>query len=265
MAKVKLDIEEKAFSESPNVESRPALPKRTSTMDSRYVQMLLAHDSVTRWYNFLAAFCSWLVLAGFILFPGTFTNIQELETVNNVQVQKASVALLNFVGAYRIFLSRSDDFDQVNRIPLLTVAGTCCAVGAVGMLALWYKFRHNYVWLIDRLFVCVLLNSYRHVLWIELCSAGAINSFTGIISTLANVFGSQDGNFSITARVTIIVTSVSCIICSLLWLFYLIFKLAPIRYEHRREFGTGETARTCSERIFGLIGDLDPAAGPILK
>lgn len=61
------------------------------------MQMLIAHDSVNRWNNFLAAFFTWLVLAGFILFPGTFTNIQELESVNNVQVQKASAALLNFV------------------------------------------------------------------------------------------------------------------------------------------------------------------------
>ncbi|KZT39864.1 hypothetical protein SISSUDRAFT_1060785 [Sistotremastrum suecicum HHB10207 ss-3] len=232
MTKVKLDVEEKVSPTTPDVESRPALPKRTSSMDSRYMQMLIAHDSVNRWNNFLAAFFTWLVLAGFILFPGTFTNIQELESVGNVQVQKASAALLNFV----------------NRIPLLAVAGTCCAIGALGMLWLWYKFRANYVWLIDRLFV-----------------AGAVNSFTGVISTLTNVFGSQNGNFSITARVTIIVTSVSCVICSLLWLFYLIFKLAPLRYEHRREYGSGEKARSCTERIFGLLGDLDPAAGPILK
>lgn len=132
------------------------------------------------------------------------------------------------------------------------------------MLWLWYKFRANYVWLIDRLFVYVP-QSQVFGARLTLISAGAVNSFTGVISTLANVFGSQNGNFSITARVTIIATSVSCVICSLLWLFYLIFKLAPLRYEHRREYGSGEKARSCTERIFGLLGDLDPAAGPILK
>jgi hypothetical protein len=57
---------------------RPHLIHATPTqMDTQYVNMLLALDSIPRLHNMLAGFFTWVLLAGFVLFPGTFTSLQN--------------------------------------------------------------------------------------------------------------------------------------------------------------------------------------------
>jgi hypothetical protein len=76
---------------------RPALPAnydgRTRT---RYVNMLLALDDISPLFNILASFFTWILLAGFLLFPGTFASWENepagtpqsdiLNVVNNVSL-----------------------------------------------------------------------------------------------------------------------------------------------------------------------------------
>lgn len=60
---------------------RPTLPGQTdSSMNTRYVNMLLAVDDIPQIHNLLAGGFVWLLLAGFVLFPGTFTSLQEQQT-----------------------------------------------------------------------------------------------------------------------------------------------------------------------------------------
>jgi len=47
-------------------------------MDTQYVNMLLAMDDIPTTHNLLAAFFNWIYLAGFVLFPGTFTSLKAL-------------------------------------------------------------------------------------------------------------------------------------------------------------------------------------------
>lgn len=62
-------------------------------MDTQYVNMLLALDDIPALYNLLAGFFTWILLAGFILFPGTFTSLQTLNNTTGVsgQVQQELV------------------------------------------------------------------------------------------------------------------------------------------------------------------------------
>jgi hypothetical protein len=39
--------------------------------------MLLALDDIPNYWNLLASFFTWILLAGFLLFPGTFTSWRE--------------------------------------------------------------------------------------------------------------------------------------------------------------------------------------------
>ena len=58
---------------------RPTLPPPTkSQMDTQYVNMLLALDDIPPQDNLLAKFFTWILLAGFVLFPGTFSSIQNI-------------------------------------------------------------------------------------------------------------------------------------------------------------------------------------------
>jgi hypothetical protein len=115
----------------------PDAPVRLNSFKTRYMDMLLAMDQIPRVYNILSSFCTWILLAGFIIFPGTFTSIQGL---NN----DAAVAANH---------TASTIIASIKNIPLLVVAGVCSGVGAAGMAWLWWRWRQNYVWLLNKIFL----------------------------------------------------------------------------------------------------------------
>lgn len=68
-------------------------------------------------------------------------------------------------------------------------------------------------------------------------SPGLMNSLAGVISTLVNVYGVQDGEFNTTSIVTISVTGGVAVVCSLLSLWYGVWMLGRIKKRHEREIG----------------------------
>lgn len=74
--------------------SRPHLRGTQSQMDTQYVNMLLALDDIPFIHNLSAGFFNWILLAGFILFPGTFTSLENLSASNGGPV---SASLINAV------------------------------------------------------------------------------------------------------------------------------------------------------------------------
>jgi len=165
------------------------------------MNMLLDLDAVPRMHNLASSLFTWILLAGFVVLPATFTSIEEVQEDGRSQIE---------VNVLRV----------VKNLPVLVVAGVLCAIGVLGMLGLWWRWRDNYVWLVNRIFM-----------------PGTLNSLTGVVSTLVNVYGSQHGTFSVTARVTIGVTSVSCIICGLLTIIYSNVKLSRVKKQHRLDLG----------------------------
>ncbi|KAF8880562.1 hypothetical protein BD779DRAFT_1548963 [Infundibulicybe gibba] len=57
-----------------DVPARPTLGKHTT---SEYIEMLLHQEKIPRTYNILAGFFTWILLAGFVLFPGTFSSLKN--------------------------------------------------------------------------------------------------------------------------------------------------------------------------------------------
>ena len=75
-------------SDASNTDTRPHLLHGTpSQMDTQYVNMLLALDDIPTLHNLLAKFFNWILLAGFILFPGTFTSLQNLGGSGQIEEQ----------------------------------------------------------------------------------------------------------------------------------------------------------------------------------
>jgi len=91
--------------------------------------MLLALDTIPRLHNILASFFTWILLAGFVIFPGTFTSIQSLDTNSEVSASHTATEILH----------------TVKHIDLLVIAGICCGIGAGGMVWLWWRWRENFV------------------------------------------------------------------------------------------------------------------------
>lgn len=96
--------------------------------------MVLESNDVSLRSNILAALCSWLLLAGFMVFPGTFGSIGRTGLFGSSQ----SGRLVQNI---------------IRNMPLLWVAAAACILGFAGLLWLWWTLRHNYVWLIGRIFL----------------------------------------------------------------------------------------------------------------
>ncbi|KAJ1301979.1 hypothetical protein OPQ81_000815 [Rhizoctonia solani] len=178
--------------------------KRRPSANTRYMNMLLELDAVPRFHDMLASFFSWILLAGFVIFPGTFTSIQQLDSDDPSRSDADKWILV-----------------QVKNVPLLAIAGACCAIGAIGMIWLWHRWHKNFIWLVNRIF-----------------PPGTLHGLAGEISTLVNVFSQQGGSFSTTAIVTTIVTGACAVICGILVLFYSSWKLERVKRAHHRTLGT---------------------------
>lgn len=103
---------------------------------TQYMNMHLQLDEISTRHYILAGFSTWILLAGFIFFPGTFASLRNSETAKG-SGEEPDQAILN----------------TVQNVPLIWLAGFCCGFGALGMSWLWWRWQENYLWLIDRLFM----------------------------------------------------------------------------------------------------------------
>ncbi|CAO2651458.1 Nn.00g040280.m01.CDS01 [Neocucurbitaria sp. VM-36] len=186
---------------------RPPLSRRHTTARTRYIDMLLGLDSVSPTHNILASLSVWILLAGYIVFPATFSKLQKDSSIDD----KADTNI------------KQHALRTVRNVPLLYVAAFACGIGVVGCLWLWWVHRKNYVWVINRIFLPALLNS-----------------IAGLVSTVVNVYSAQDGQYSVTATVTIIVTSACSVVAAALFLLYNTVMLRLVKRKHEREIKAAE-------------------------
>lgn len=139
---------------------RPGLQRRRTTAQTRYIDMLLGLDNVPKLHNILASFFTWILLAGYIVFPATFNKLND----KDLDAKAGDNAL------------KEQALKTVRNVPLLYVAAFACGVGVLGCMWLWWKHKKNYVWVINRIFLPSLMNS-----------------IAGLISTLVNVYSAQSG------------------------------------------------------------------------
>lgn len=115
---------------------------RVPTTETEYMQMLLHLDRIPRIYNFLAGLFTWILLASFLIIPGTYTSFKNSDMFKNIQ----------------------DDEDRSNAIAkaiihsaanvgLLWLSGAFCIIGGLGCLFLWARWRNNYVWIVNKVFL----------------------------------------------------------------------------------------------------------------
>lgn len=172
---------------------------RENTLQTRYMEMLLSLDKIPRLHNILASFFGWLLLAGFVVFPGTFTSLQQLST-DVVGSAAANVIL-----------------DHVQNLPLVIIASVACGLAVLGLLWLCVRWRHNYVWLLNRIYL-----------------PGATNSLAGLISSLVTVYTQRDGDWSIMAKVTAGVEAGALVVCGVLFVVNTLM-LKRIKWRHDKE------------------------------
>jgi hypothetical protein len=86
------------------------------------------------------------------------------------------------------------------------------------MCYLWWRWAHNYVWLLNSVFV-----------------PGVLNGLSGVISSFASIYGAQNGVYGASSIATLAVTGACTIICGILTAVYSLWKLDKVKRRHIRE------------------------------
>lgn len=96
---------------------------------SKYEEMILEIDnSVQPYYFIFAGFFSWLLLAGFLVSPSTYTSVQQSNAFDKSGAVGKSI------------------ISAVRNVPLIYVASFACLGATAGLCWLWYRWSSNHVW-----------------------------------------------------------------------------------------------------------------------
>ncbi|KAJ5981121.1 hypothetical protein N7481_008419 [Penicillium waksmanii] len=170
--------------------------------ETRYVQMVVQSDEITWEINALASASHWILLAGYLVVPGTFTSLKKSEDFGKtLKGSAAGNAVLN----------------AIQNPPLLTTACFLFVIGLCIMIFLGWKFRENYIWLMNRLLIPTLLNA-----------------LAGLLTTIINICTANGGDVSIMALLTILASSISVLISIILAVFCF-RRLQVIKRDHYAE------------------------------
>jgi len=88
---------------------QPGMTHTNAQLESEYVNMLLALDDIPQLHSLAANFFTWILLAGFILFPGTFDSIQTSGTLDPRLVNAVKHVPLCVISFFFVF-----NYNQLN-------------------------------------------------------------------------------------------------------------------------------------------------------
>ncbi|KAJ5946399.1 hypothetical protein N7454_003238 [Penicillium verhagenii] len=172
------------------------------SLETPYVRMMLEADKVPWEYNIIASAAHWILLAGYLVIPGTFTSLQTSDDV------KSSLTG-NEAGAFIL--------GTIKNPPLLAMATLFFFTGIAIMGWLYWEYQSNYMWLINRIFMPTLLNA-----------------FAGLVTTLISLYTSHQGDWSIMVLLTVIASTSSMTASLVLLIIYRFVKLRMLKEEHNR-------------------------------
>lgn len=168
------------------------------------MNMLLSLDKIPRMHNILAPVFAWILLAGFVIAPGSFTGIKP----------RLEGGVDRFVLTYANTVAMGIGFSLLG-------------IGTLGSVWLALRWRRNYVWLLNKLYLQLILNA-----------------LAGMIATITGVYTQQLGEWSTQAYIAAIIEATILGLSSLLFYVYNYWLLQRIRSDHE------ETVRGGFEKRF---------------
>ncbi|KAK7594586.1 hypothetical protein V3481_005595 [Fusarium oxysporum f. sp. vasinfectum] len=139
----------------------------SSTCLTPYNAMIVESHEELRLYSVLAAVFNWLFLAGFVVFPGTFTSLGKAAALSESKTGRAVQKVMHHT-------------------PLIVIGCLCCFLGSIGIGWIAWKRKRNHVWLNDHIFM-----------------PGLLNSMVALLMSLTNIYTAQRGSWSSTAIITV--------------------------------------------------------------
>ena len=178
--------------------------------------MLLQLDKIPRAHNIFASLFSWMVLVAFVIAPGNFTG------------PDTSIRLSEKDQVVSTPLTTTTTLKKIPSIPLLAICSASFFLGVLGMLWLAVHWRKNYIWLMNKIYLPLMLNS-----------------LAGLIATLVIVNVQHAWHWSVGALVTVAVEGASLALSLGLFALYNYWLLAKLKREHHRE--------TSRKRVVDLV------------
>ena len=139
-------LEEKPIPTDDNEHTKPPASEPIPVMTD-YDHMCKESNKIPKLHNILAYFFTWILLAGFIVFPGTFTRLRTATSLTTEAGRAGQVVQA-----------------AVQNVQLIYIAAICCFVGAAGMCRLWWIWDRNYEWLLNHIFMW-------GVLFLQICAS----------------------------------------------------------------------------------------------
>ncbi|KAK4236424.1 hypothetical protein C8A03DRAFT_45575 [Achaetomium macrosporum] len=164
-----------------------------------YTNMLLSLDKIPRRHNILVLLFVWILLAGFVILPGSFTSAKRK------QDGEASVQVPAGGGGGKLSLTPANT-------AALVIGFVCIVAGAFGSAWLALRWRRNYVWLLNKLYMPLILDA-----------------LAGLLATVIGVYTQQAGEWSSQAIVAAILEGGILGLSIILFLLYNYWLLRRIR------------------------------------
>jgi hypothetical protein len=107
------------------------------------VRILLEPDYIPWFYNTSVSAAHWALLAGYLVVPGTFTSLQKSDFLTKgLETNRTGKTILS----------------SIQNPPLLAVACLLMVLGSVMISWFTWERKENYIWLVNRLFMSVLVS-----------------------------------------------------------------------------------------------------------
>lgn len=186
------------------------------SLETRYVRMIVEADEIPFQYNALASAAHWILLAGYLVMPGTFTSLQTSNALKNDLVQSEAGELV---------------LNTIQNPPLLATACFFFVAGLAIMGWLCREFRGNYIWLVNRIFLYDQVQLEENHLLI-FCRPTLLNALAGLLTTIVSLYTAHHGDWSIMALLTVIASGISVASSLSLVIIYKFGKLEILKQEH---------------------------------
>ena len=193
---------------------------------TKYMEMLLSLDKIPQLHNILCSCFTWILLAGFVVIPGSFTSLKKLEAKTNGEIIPGSPA------ANAILSS-------VAETSVTAIGFVCMGIGTIGAIWLGWRWRKNYVWLLNKLYMPLMLNG-----------------LAGVISTITNVYSQQKGEWRTQAIVAIIVEGSVLGCAALLFGLYNFWLLDKVKDEHEELTLASDDGSDNRKSFLQRVGDM---------
>ncbi|KAK0614156.1 hypothetical protein B0T14DRAFT_570123 [Immersiella caudata] len=174
----------------------PPPPPPTTQTQTRYITMLVSLSQITRLHNILACFFTYLLLIGFVIIPGAFTPAPVPPPKGKTPPPPKP-------------LSASEKG--------ITASGFGCIIAAVlGVVWLEIRWRGNYVWVINKIYVPLVLNAV-----------------VGMVATIVVVVMAEGGYWSGAAQAAVGIQAMIVAVAGGLFVWYKFVLLRRLREEHK--------------------------------